>query len=203
MGQTTRGTRVIPEDTDACVLSGSIDQDETTYRQWKEVFDRQSLQLTIWFRLLTVQKHTWKPHPLLPKDGVQSHDIAFNIQILHVERGTSLPSRDPKEVNPPVVKIDKSARKKLLDALEDRGREELAAVDAEAKRLDTEKQQLQQEYELFRQSPRFGNLFDKEVLRKPTTFSGDSLSWPGDGISSSPRLMSSLPTTNRSGEGSC
>ncbi len=50
------GDMTFPEDTDACCLLMSFDQDESTARKWKEAFDRGSLRLTVWFRLASVEK---------------------------------------------------------------------------------------------------------------------------------------------------
>lgn len=81
------GDTIFPEDTDACCLLVTFDQDEATARKWKEAFDRGSLRLTIWFRLATVEKRAWKNDPRM-LDGTQSHDIAFRAEVLHVEYTT-------------------------------------------------------------------------------------------------------------------
>ncbi len=78
------GDMTFPEDTDACCLLLSFDQDEITARKWKEAFDRGSLRVTVWFRLASVEKRAWKNDPRI-LDGTQSHDIAFRADVLHVE----------------------------------------------------------------------------------------------------------------------
>ncbi len=86
------GTNVYPETTDACTLVAAFNVDEATARKWREAFDQKSLELTVWFRPVKVQKGNWKVHPRF-NDGTQTHDIVIDTEVLQFEAKLDKPPK--------------------------------------------------------------------------------------------------------------
>lgn len=78
------GTNVYPETTDTCTLVAAFNVDEATARKWRDAFDQKSLELSVWFRPVKIEKATSKDHPRFD-DGTKVHDIVIEVDVLKFE----------------------------------------------------------------------------------------------------------------------
>jgi len=73
------------EYTNSCALVSTLSVDEATARRWRDAFEQGSMKLTIWFRLVAVERASWEQNPSFLDGSILQHDIIFRVEVLRFE----------------------------------------------------------------------------------------------------------------------
>lgn len=76
---------VFREYTNSCALISKLSVDEATARRWRDAFEQGSMKLTIWFRLVAVERASWEQNPDFVDGSILQHDILFRVEVLRFE----------------------------------------------------------------------------------------------------------------------
>jgi hypothetical protein len=93
------GASTYPQVIDTCALSATFKLDEPTARKWRDAFERETLEITVWYRPVKVQVGTWTDHPRWT-DGTQAHHIIMDVDVVHFEFELDAKIAKPKGVAP-------------------------------------------------------------------------------------------------------
>jgi hypothetical protein len=68
-----------------CSLSASFKIDEKTAQRWREAIDKGTFSVTVWYRLVKVERGTWMQNPHWNPVPMLAHDIAFDLDVVKFE----------------------------------------------------------------------------------------------------------------------
>ena len=81
---------------------------------WREAIDQRRFSITVWYRLSTIERATWKQNPHWDPVPMLAHDIAISVDVLKFEASTmspvdssktteTTPEQSPKPENPDAI----------------------------------------------------------------------------------------------------